>query len=372
MKSRAMLLKGIVSEPPYATSDAWEIVEIDLAPPGESEVVVRIEAAGICHSDLSVMNGTRPRPTPLILGHESAGIVAQVGSGVTELKVGDHVTSIFLPSCGTCATCKSGLPSNCSVAAGVNARGALMAGGSRISFNGASINHYNGVSCYSEYAIMDARSLVKIPDEIPFDLAALFGCALLTGIGAVRNSAQAKPGQSLAVWGLGGVGLAALLGAVIAKASPIIAIDPIEAKRHLALSLGADIALDPSENLRDHLPEGVAVAIEAVGKASALKEAYEATARGGVTVTVGLPRGSEQLSISALSLVADLKTLKGSYLGSANPRVDIPEYVKLWSEGKLPVERLLSLAHPMSKVGEAMDLLDSAQVVRQVIHPHAL
>jgi len=370
MKSQAVILNSVVSEPPYAKSKNWEIAEIDLASPGATEVLVRIEAAGICHSDLSVMNGTRPRPTPLVLGHESAGVVEQVGSEVTELKVGDHVTSIFLPSCGLCATCKSGLPSNCSIAAAVNARGELIAGGSRISRNGAVINHYNGVSCYSQYAVMDARSLVKIPTNVPFDLAALFGCALLTGIGAVRNSAQTKPGESLAVWGLGGVGLAAVLGAVIEQASPIVVIDPVESKRQLALSLGADIALDPSENLRDQIPNGVSVAIEAVGRASALKAAYEATARGGVTVTVGLPAATEQLSISALSLVSDVKTIKGSYLGSADPRVDIPYYLELWSEGKLPVDKLLSKVHPMSKVGEAMDQLDSAQVVRQVIHPH--
>jgi alcohol dehydrogenase len=372
MKSKAVVLNRRIEDSSYAQSDAWEIIEVELAPPGDTEVLVRIEAAGICHSDLSVMNGTRPRPMPIVLGHESAGIVAQVGSQVRDLKVGDHVTSIFLPSCGQCATCKAGLPANCSVAASVNARGEMIAGGSRLSINGEPINHYNGVSCYSEYAVMDQRSLVKIPKEIPFDLAALFGCALLTGIGAVRNSAQTKPGQSLAVWGLGGVGLAAVLGAVIAKASPIVAIDPVETKRHLALALGADIALDPSENVRDHLPDGVAVAIEAVGRANSLKDAYEATARGGVTVTVGLPPATEQLSISALSLVADVKTIKGSYVGSANPREDIPAYVKAWSEGQLPVERLLSLAHPMSNVGEAMDLLNSAQVVRQVIHPHAL
>lgn len=372
MKSRAVLLNQTVMELPYASSSAWDIVEVELDSPGRTEVLVRIEAAGICHSDLSVMNGTRPRPYPIVLGHESAGVVMQIGSEVQGLQIGDHVTSIFLPSCGECSTCKAGVPANCSVAAGVNAKGELIGGGRRITFDGQSINHYNGVSCYSEYAIMDERSLVKIPNVIPFDLAALFGCALLTGIGAVRNSAQAKKGESLAVWGLGGVGLAAVIGAVISQASPIIAIDPVESKRHLALSLGADIALDPNEDLRDHLSQGVAVAIEAVGRANSLKTAYEATARGGVTVTIGLPPASEQLSISALSLVTDVKTIKGSYLGSANPRKDIPEYVELWSEGKLPVERLLSLAHPMSKVGEAMDLLDSAQVVRQVIHPHAL
>jgi len=212
---------------------------------------------------------------------------------------------------------------------------------------------------------------VKLPDDIPLDVAALFGCALLTGIGAVRNSAQVKPGQSLGVWGLGGVGLSALLGAVISKASPIFAIDPVASKRELALSLGADFVLDPSENLRDQLPGGVAVAIEAAGRADTLKAAYEATGRGGITVTVGLPRAEEMLSISALSLVSDIKTIKGSYLGSANPRIDIPEFVEFWRAGKLPVEKLLTSTSPMSDVNEAMDALAGAQVVRQVIHPHA-
>jgi Zn-dependent alcohol dehydrogenase len=157
---------------------------------------------------------------------------------------------------------------------------------------------------------------------------------------------------------------------VISKASPIFAIDPVESKRKLALELGADFALDPNENLRDHLPAGVTVAIECAGRADTLKAAYEATSRGGTTVTVGLPPASEMLSISALSLVSDVKTIRGSYLGSANPRVDIPEFVGFWREGNLPVEKLLTSVSPMSQVNEAMDALQGAQVVRQVIHPH--
>jgi len=256
------------------------------------------------------------------------------------------------------------------VGAASNGRGEMISGGSRISFNGETINHYNGVSCYSQYAVLDVRSLIKLPEDIPFDIAALFGCALLTGIGAVRNSAHAKPGQSLGVWGLGGVGLSALIGAVISKASPIFAIDPVASKRELALELGADFALHPSENLRDHLPNGVAVAVECAGRADTLKSAYEATSRGGTTVTVGLPPASEMLSISALSLVSDVKTIRGSYLGSANPRVDIPEFVDFWRAGNLPVEKLLTSVSPMTQVNEAMDALQGAQVVRQVIHPH--
>jgi alcohol dehydrogenase len=246
----------------------------------------------------------------------------------------------------------------------------MLGGGTRISIDSEAINHYNGVSCYSQYAVLDERSLIKLPDDVPFDIGALFGCALLTGIGAVRNSAHAKPGQSLGVWGLGGVGLSALMGAVISKASPIFVIDPVASKRKLAIELGADFALDPSENLRDHLPNGVSVAIECAGRADTLKSAYEATSRGGTTVTVGLPPASEMLSISALSLVSDVKTIRGSYLGSANPRVDIPEFVDFWRAGKLPVEKLLTSVSPLDKVNEAMDALQGAQVIRQVIHPN--
>ena len=370
MKSLAALLRQSGAPLPYATTRPLEIVEVDLAPPGTGEVLVKIESAGICHSDLSVVNGSRQRLLPLIAGHESAGVVVELGTGVKELKVGDHVTSVFLPSCGSCSECTSGTPAFCSVGAASNGRGEMIGGGTRISFNGAPVNHFNGVSCYSEYAVLDVRSLVKLPEEIPFDIAALFGCALLTGIGAVRNSAQAKPGQSLGVWGLGGVGLSALIGAVITKASPIFAIDPVASKRELALELGADFALHPSENLRDHLPSGVVVAVECAGRADTLKSAYEATSRGGTTVTVGLPAASEMLSISALSLVSDVKTIRGSYLGSANPRVDIPEFVDFWRAGNLPVEKLLTSVSPMTQVNEAMDALQGAQVVRQVIHPH--
>jgi alcohol dehydrogenase len=370
VKSLAALLRQSGAQLPYTNSRPLEIVEVNLVPPNTREVLVKIEAAGICHSDLSVVNGTRQRPLPLIAGHESAGVVVEVGADVKTLKVGDHVTSVFLPSCGSCSDCTSGLPAFCSLGAASNSRGEMLGGGTRISIDSEAINHYNGVSCYSQYAVLDERSLIKLPDDVPFDIGALFGCALLTGIGAVRNSAHAKPGQSLGVWGLGGVGLSALMGAVISKASPIFAIDPVASKRKLAIELGADFALEPGENLRDHLPGGVSVAIECAGRADTLKSAYEATSRGGTTVTVGLPPASEMLSISALSLVSDVKTIRGSYLGSANPRVDIPEFVDFWRAGNLPVEKLLTSVSPMYKVNEAMDALQGAQVIRQIIHPN--
>ena len=370
MKSAAALILESGKSLPYSNSRPLQIEEIELLPPQEGEVLVRIEAAGICHSDLSVVNGTRQRPLPIVGGHESAGIVMELGAGVSDLKVGDHVTSVFLPSCGACDECRAGMQAFCSIGAGANARGEMIRGGSRITMNGKPVNHYNGVSCYSQYAVLDQRSLIKLPNDIGFDIAALFGCALLTGIGAVRNAAQIKSGQSLGIWGLGGVGLSALIGGVIAGASPIFAIDPVESKRKLALELGAHFALHPDENLRDHLPAGVAVAVECAGIAKTLQAAYEATSRGGITVTVGLPPAAELLSISALSLTSDIKTIKGSYLGSANPRKDIPDFVEFWRAGKLPVEKLLTTTRPMTEVNEAMDALHGAQVIRQVIHPH--
>lgn len=356
---------------PYASSAPFEIVEVDLDGPREGEVLVRITAAGVCHSDLSVLNGSRPRPLPLIGGHEATGIVEALGSDVRNLREGDHVSLIFMPSCRECDECLHGIPAFCSVGSAANIKGELIRGGTRISYKGEKISHYNGVSCYSQYAIMDERSLVKIPTDLPKDIAAIFGCALLTGIGAVRHGAQVTSGASVGIWGLGGVGIGALLGAVISSAGLIIAVDSVASKRKLALELGAHFAIDPSEDIREYLKTGVQFAIEAVGKSEALKQAYDGTARGGTTVTVGLPAPTEQLSISAVSLVTDVKTLKGSYLGSGDPRKDIPEFVKLWQEGKLPVEKLISKCRPMSEINEAMDELQGAEVVRQILYPWA-
>lgn len=369
MKTVAALLLKTGLPMPFAQSKPFELVEIDLDKPLEGEVLLRITGAGICHSDLSIVNGSRPRPIPLIGGHEGVGVVEELGAGVKDLKIGDTVSIIFMPPCGECSQCLHGTPAYCSVGSAANVKGEMLRGGSRISFNGKPIHHYNGVSCYSQHMVLDRRSLIKIPSEIPVESAAIFGCALLTGIGAVRNGAKVRSGASVGIWGLGGVGLAALIGAVIAKASPIIAIDPVAMKRELALEMGADIAISPTENVRDYVKNGVDFAIETVGRVDALKQAYEMTVRGGVVTTIGLPDPKDILGIPAASLVTEIKTLQGSYMGSGDPRKDIPAYVKLWQEGRLPVAKLISLARPMSEVNEAMDDLHGAQVVRQVIIP---
>ena len=354
---------------PYADAAPLDVADVDLAAPRAGELLVRIDAAGVCHSDLSVINGARPRPMPMALGHEAAATVMALGDAADpQFAVGDKVVLAFLPSCGACPACLAGEGYLCAPAAVANGRGELMGGGSRISCGGQSVHHHLGVSAFAEYAVIDRRSAIKIDGDIPPEIAALFGCAVLTGVGAVMNTAQVRAGESVLVYGLGGVGLAALMGALAAGAQPVTAVDPSAEKRALALELGAAKAVHPDD---DAALFGADVVVETVGKASVLARAYAAARRGGRIVTVGLPHPDEQLSIPALSLVADGKTLMGSYMGSSIPSRDIPRYIKLWRAGRLPVERLLSATGPLDDVNLMMDRLASGEVVRQIILPHA-
>jgi alcohol dehydrogenase len=232
------------------------------------------------------------------------------------------------------------------------------------------VHHHLGLSAFASHAVIDERSLVVIDDDIPAEIAALFGCAVLTGVGAVFNSAVVRPGESVAVWGLGGVGLAALLGAVAAGAEPVIAIDPVPEKRALALELGARAAVAPDDAAQAFARYGSPrVAIESVGSGKVLAEAYRTAARGGRIVTVGLPNPADPFTIPAVSLVAEAKTIIGSYMGSAVPARDIPRYIALWRAGRLPVERLLSGVRPMAEINEALDALASGQAIRQILIP---
>ncbi len=352
---------------PYGESEPLTVRTLDLADPRPGEVLVRIDAAGICHSDLSVINGDRPRPMPMALGHEAAGTVLALGDpDVPGLAVGDRVVMVFLPSCGQCPQCLSGEGYLCAAAAAANGRGELIRGGSRLSCDGHSVHHHLGVSAFATQAVVDRRSLVKVDSDIPAEIAALFGCAVLTGVGAVMNTAAVRPGESVTIYGLGGVGLAALLGALASGAQPVRAIDPAPEKRALALELGAASAHAPDD---DADAFGSDVVVETVGKAAVLAQAYRSARRGGRIVTVGLPNPAEELSIGALSLVADSKTIMGSYMGSSIPSRDIPRYVALWRAGRLPVERLLSSVGPLKEINDFMDKLAKGEAIRQVVMP---
>ncbi len=346
MKIKAAVLNETGLPAPYASSKPLVIEDVDLEGPGPGEVLIRIVAAGLCHSDLSVINGDRPRPLPMALGHEASAVVEEVGPFVDDLRKGDPVVSVFVPSCGHCGPCSEGRPALCEPGAAHNGVGDLLTGARRLSRGGKPINHHLGVSCFADYAVVSRRSLVPIDREAPLPVAALMGCAVLTGAGAVFNGGDVKPGSSVAVVGLGGVGLAAVLGAVAAGAETIVAVDRLESKLDAARALGATHAFaadDPDvvAKVREATKGGVATALEFAGAAKALELAYAITRRGGVTVTAGLPNPRATLALHPVTLVAEERTLKGSYLGSGVPSRDIPRFLALYRRGKLPVDKLL-------------------------------
>jgi alcohol dehydrogenase len=372
MKTRAAILNEMSLPRPYAQSRPLQIAEVELDPPGPREVLVRMRAAGLCHSDLSVINGDRPRPLPMLLGHEGAGEVVEVGANVTDLKPGDHVVAAFVPCCGTCEPCTQGRPALCEPGFKANSAGTLLSGARRVHRNGAEVHHHLGVSAFAEYAVMARESLVKVDASLPFDEAAVFGCAVMTGVGAVTNTVQPEPGAAVAVVGLGGVGLAALLGARAIDAATIIACDLSEEKLALARELGATHAvnaLDPHavEKIKDLTRGGVDFAFEMAGSVKAMELSYKVTRRGGTTVTAGLSNPQHMFSIPHVSIVAEERTIKGSYLGSCDPARDIPRFIDWYRAGKLPVDRLLSERIRLDDINVAFDRLAEGKTVRQVV-----
>ncbi|MBV8093472.1 MAG: zinc-dependent alcohol dehydrogenase family protein [Acetobacteraceae bacterium] len=372
MKIRAAVLDRMGVEPPYAQAKPLTIRELDLDPPGRGEVLVKIEAAGLCHSDLSVINGDRPRPMPMALGHEAAGIVEQVGEDVPDLAPGDHVVMVFMPSCGHCLPCAEGRPALCEPGAAANGAGTLLSGKRRLHCDGAEMNHHLGCSAFADHAVVSRRSLVKIDPDLPLSEAALFGCAVLTGVGAVVNTGKVQAGQSVAVIGLGGVGLASLLGAVAAGARQIVAIDLSDEKLGLARQLGATDtvnarASDAAAQVQEATRGGVDFAFEMAGAARAMELAFKVTRRGGTTVTAGLPPPTAALPLPLVQLVAEERTVKGSYIGTCVPSRDIPRYIELYRRGRLPVDRLLSGRMPIEQINAGFDLLHQGRVVRQLI-----
>jgi alcohol dehydrogenase len=359
---------------PYVDSQPLRVERLTLLPPGPGEVLVKVASAGVCHSDLSAVDGVRPRPVPMVLGHEAAGVVVEVGPGATDVAVDDHVVFSFVPVCGRCVPCQSGRPALCERGAAANTAGTLLSG--RRVFarpNGEPVHQHLGVSGFAEYTVCAQESLVRIPAELPLSRACLFGCALLTGVGAVLNTAAARPGSSALVVGLGGVGLAAVMGARVAGCHPIVAVDLDAAKLELARSLGASHALaaagDVVTAVRDLTGGGADYSFEAAGHPDALAAAYAATRRGGTTVGIGLPHPDARMSLPALSLVTEERRLLGSYMGSSVPRRDVPRYIELYQAGMLPVDALAGSVFALGDVNAALDRLAGGAVARQVLLP---
>ena len=374
MKTRAAVLTRMGAPAPYAASRPLEVVEVELAPPGPGEVLLRMRAAGLCHSDLSVIDGNRPRPLPMVLGHEGAGIVEEIGPGVTDLVVGDHVVTTFVPSCGRCGPCHDARPALCEPAALANTAGALLDGTRRLMRDGAPLHHHLGVSAFAQYATVHRASVVRVDRSLAFEEAALFGCAVITGTGAVLNTADLPPGRSVAVVGLGGVGLAALMGAMLREARRIIAIDLSPAKLAIARDLGATDLFDGSdercaEAVREATQGGVEFAFEMAGSAKAMELAYRITRRGGTTITAGLAHPQALFSVPQVGIVAEERSIKGSYLGGCVPARDIPRYIRWYQDGRLPVDRLLSGTLALEDINLGFDRLARGEVLRQTVLP---
>lgn len=372
MKTRSAVLREMTTATPYAQSKPLIIEELTLEPPGPGEVMVRMIAAGLCHSDLSVISGVRPRPLPMALGHEASAEVVEVGAGVTSVKKGQKVVLVFVPSCGACLPCMEGRPALCEPGAEANGKGEMLAGGFRLSVDGETVNHHCGVSAFADHAVVSAKSCVPIPDDIdPVD-AAVFGCAVLTGMGAVVNTGKVSPGSSAMIVGLGGVGLSALLGARASGANPLIAVDVHQHKLDLALELGATDVVNARDDdavarIRELTRGGVDFAFEFAGSVPAMELAYGATRRGGTTVTAGLPSPEARWPLQQVSLTAEERTIKGSYIGSCIPARDLPRYLGLYRNGRLPIDRLIGKRLALEDINEGFDGLASGNSLRDLI-----
>ena len=376
MQTKAIVLREPGLPPPYADSKPLRIEQIELDPPGDGEVLVKVVGAGLCHSDLSLIDASRVRPVPLVLGHEGAGEIVELGPGIKDLTADDHVVFQFSASCGRCARCLEGRPQICETHAVARAKGELMGGGKRFhDADGAAINHFTGVSCFSEYVVVDRGSVVRIDDDLPLNEAAVFGCAVMTGVGAVINTARIRPGDKVAVIGLGGVGLNGVLGAILAGAGQIIAVDINPGKLGLARQLGAHATIDASEKdhveqIRDLSDGGVDYAFELAGSSKALETAYGSVRAGGSVVIAGLAPQDARFAFSPSELVSGEIAIRGSYMGSCVPVRDIPRFIEHYRQGRLPVDRLLSETLSFEEMNEGFDRLSAGSTLRQILLPH--
>lgn len=351
------------------------VTEVELAPPNAGEVEVRISAAGVCHSDLHVVKGEWELPLPVVLGHEGAGVVTAVGAGVTDLEVGDHVVLSWVPACGACRQCQLGRPWQCEkVASVVATQGVLFDGTSRWSRAGSPLHHYLGVSSFAERVVVPVTGAIRVRRDAPLDVIALIGCAVATGVGAVRNTAAVEEGATVAVIGCGGVGLACVQGARLAGASRIVAVDIDAGKLETAHRLGAtdsidSSAVDPVAAINDLVPGGVDYAFDAIGKIATTEQSIAMLGLGGAAVIVGLPPTGSTARFDPLSLAEANQRILGSNYGSVDPQRDIPGLVDLYMEGQLDLDSMVSSRRPLEAAPAALDDLAAGRSLRTLLIP---
>ena len=365
MKTKAAIL--------FEVGQQLDIREVEVAKPQAGEVLVRMAVGGICHSDLHVVTGHLEAPMPSILGHEGAGTVVEVGPGVTSVRAGDNVIPLWRLSCGECEYCTSARPALCALGMKIRSTGRLLDGSSRFSLDGSEIKHFLGVSTFSEYTVILEKALVKVPDDIPLQQAALLGCAVITGIGAVMNAAQVKPGSRVAIFGCGGVGLNVVQGAALAGAEKIIAVDLLDNKLDMARQFGATHTVNASsgdpveqvQSLTQH--KGVDYAFEVIGLPKTVRQAFDSLAKRGVAIVLGVTPFETEVSIPIMPLIFEERVLKGSLYGSSRPRIDIPKLIDLYRADKLKLAELLTRTYPFDQINEACAALERGEVARTVV-----
>ncbi len=365
MKSRAAIL--------FEVGRKLEVCEVEVQDPGPGEVRIQMVAGGVCHSDLHVMTGHLNAPLPAILGHEGAGIVNDVGAGVTSVRPGDHVIPLWRLSCGECEYCTGGRPALCAAGTEIRWSGKMLDGRSRFELDGREILHFAGVSSFSNYTVLPEKAVLKIPEDLPLERAALLGCAVITGVGAVINAAEVRPGRTVAVFGTGGVGVNVVQGAVLAGAQTIIAVDLMDSRLEQARRFGATHAVkasdgDPVAQIRDLTGgRGVDYAFEVVGLPETMRQAYECLAKRGVAMLVGVSPTTAEVTVPTLPLVYEERVLTGSLYGSAAPKSDIPRLIDLYRAGSLKLDELLTRSYPIEEINEAYDALQSGETLRSVV-----
>jgi S-(hydroxymethyl)glutathione dehydrogenase / alcohol dehydrogenase len=349
------------------------VEEVELAEPSPGEVALRLAASGICHSDWNVITGATPNPLPAVLGHEGAGVVEAVGDGVTAVAEGDHVILSWLPSCGSCFYCVQGRGVLCDVAMADMFEGTLPGGSLALSQNGAPLYHYSYLSTFAERCVVPERCCVRIRQDAPLEVAALVGCAVMTGLGAAVLRARVAPGSTAVVFGAGGVGLSAVLGCKLAGAKAIVAADPIAFKRETALALGATHAVDPRAEdvaaLARALTDGRGAdyALDTAGAPGVVAQAYDTVRRGGFVVAVGIPPVGATADLPAPSLPREEKVVTGSFYGSCRPHVDMPLVVDLYMEGRLDLDALVTRTFTLDEINEGFAAMNAGEVARGVI-----
>ena len=368
MKSRAAVAFG--------PGQPLKIVEIDVAPPKKGEVLVKITHTGVCHTDAFTLSGDDPEGVfPAVLGHEGGGIVEAVGEGVSSVAVGDHVIPLYTAECGECKFCKSNKTNLCSSVRATQGRGVMPDGTSRLSYNGEPIYHYMGCSTFSEYTVLPEVSLAKIPKEAPLEKVCLLGCGVTTGIGAVLNTAKVTEGSTVAIFGLGGIGLAAIIGAKMAKASRIIGIDINPAKEAVARELGITDFVNPKEHskpIQDVIVEmtdgGVDYSFECIGNVQLMRAALECCHKGwGESTIIGVAPAGAEISTRPFQLVTG-RVWRGSAFGGVKGRTELPSYVEKSQKGEIPLDTFITHNMGLDQINEAFELMHEGKSIRTVIH----